>query len=344
MRIKKASILALAIILYLPSSAFAQNFWAKYKAAFLSKDGRVVDIYQNHSSHSESQGYGMLLAAAYDDREVFNKISLWTENNMNKRGDSLIPWLWGKRKNGAWGVIDLNNATDGDILIALALIKAHEKWNVPGYLKRAKMILKDVRTLLAVKWNGHTLLLTSYYGNAFEKGIILNPSYFLFTAYRKFAEYDDRAFWDSVYDGSMYVLEKSAFGSYGMPPEWVKLSGSDVGIFSKKSSLFSYNAVRTLLNLALIEPKKLPKGVEKILKVYDTLNYIPAWIDLERNAMSLDSASAGFYAVFGLVAKKLGKKDLSERLFGEAQKKLAYDEKSYYSYSLFLLATNENAL
>jgi len=344
MRIKKALILALGIILYLPSSASAQDLWEQYKAAFISEGGRVIDIYQNHSSHSESQGYGMLLAVAYDDKETFDKISLWTKKNMNKRGDSLIPWLWGKRKNGEWGVIDLNNATDGDILIALALIKAHEKWNMPDSLERAKMILKDMRTLLPVKWNDHTLLLASYYGDAFEDGIILNPSYFIFTAYRKFAEYDDRAFWDNVYDGSMYVLEKSAFGSYGMPPEWVKLSGSDVGLFSKKSALFSYNAVRTLLNLALIEPKKLPKGVEKILKVYDKLNYIPAWIDLERNAMSLDSASAGFYAVFGMVAKKLGKKDLSERLFKEAEKKLSYDNKSYYSYSLFLLAMNENAL
>lgn len=45
--------------------------WDTFKARFLDPSGRVVDPQNGGISHSEGQGYGMLLALRADDREAF---------------------------------------------------------------------------------------------------------------------------------------------------------------------------------------------------------------------------------------------------------------------------------
>ena len=44
--------------------------WHDYKERFLLQDGRIIDTYQHNRSHSEGQGYGMLLAIANRDRQA----------------------------------------------------------------------------------------------------------------------------------------------------------------------------------------------------------------------------------------------------------------------------------
>lgn len=51
-------------------------FWQSYKARFVTAQGRVVDTGNGNISHSEGQGYGMLLAVAANDRETFNDLGL----------------------------------------------------------------------------------------------------------------------------------------------------------------------------------------------------------------------------------------------------------------------------
>ena len=53
---------------------FAQpGTWEHYKKTFISNDGRVIDYYQEQCSHSEGQGYGMLLAVRHNDKETFSQ-------------------------------------------------------------------------------------------------------------------------------------------------------------------------------------------------------------------------------------------------------------------------------
>ncbi len=42
----------------------AQRAWSEFRTRFLTADGRVVDTGNQGVSHSEGQGYGLLLAAA----------------------------------------------------------------------------------------------------------------------------------------------------------------------------------------------------------------------------------------------------------------------------------------
>ena len=98
-----------------PSSPLAAP-WAAWKAAYLDDSGRVVDQLQQGASHSESQGYGLLLAAIFGDDPVFDQIYRWTETNLAVRSDALLAWRW--LPEGAGRVPDRNNASDGDLFYA----------------------------------------------------------------------------------------------------------------------------------------------------------------------------------------------------------------------------------
>lgn len=153
------------------SGADDKELWEKYKSTFIQADGRIVDFYQGQISHSEGQGYGMLLSVLYNDRAAFDKLFKWTKNNLMVRKDGLSVWSWGKRANDKWDVIDYNNATDGDVLIAFALIKAAEKWKDNAYKSAGLKIVEAIRVNLAVKWQGMNVLLPGYYG--FTKTMLL---------------------------------------------------------------------------------------------------------------------------------------------------------------------------
>ena len=103
------------------------QLWMNYRSRFVSDNGRVVDTANNMISHSEGQGYGMLLAVAARDRAGFERIWNWTRANLMVRDDQLIAWRW--EPNARPAVADMNNATDGDILVAWALAEAAEQWS-----------------------------------------------------------------------------------------------------------------------------------------------------------------------------------------------------------------------
>lgn len=315
--------------------------WEQYKSGLISKDGRVVDPSCEKCSHSEGQGYGMLLSVAYNDKTTFDKLWYWTKNNLRVRSDRLSAWQWGKRANGRWEVIDHNNATDGDLLIAYALLRASKKWSDGSYKNEGLKIVEDIRKYLAVTWQGHTFLLPGYYGFAKENGIVLNPSYQIYPAFSYFAQVDDRSFWEKVYKDSLFLVSQSSFGKQSLPADWVILTDK-VSIYTEKKPYFGYEAIRTLLYLASEKKPQLPQGVEAIFDVYKKLGYIPLWVDVEKESISLKSAPAGFYAVYALAAQKKGDEALSKRLFKEARERVVAESNDYYSFSLFMLASSED--
>lgn len=334
---------AIAVVFFC-STAYGQEdpLWEQYKSVFISRDGRIIDYSQDQTSHSEGQGYGMLLAIANDDKAMFEKIWLWTKINMGGRADNLFAWHWGKRPNGQWGIFDYNSATDGDILIAYGLLRAAEKWSENSYRNEGIRIIESLRKNLSVSRHGHTVLLPSYYGFAKDDSFVLNPSYIIFPAFRYFAKADDKTFWEKIYKDGASIVGMSCFGSWCLPSDWITLTDSNVSIYKEKKPYFGYEAIRILLNLSGENDLQLPKGLKRILDIYTKLGYIPQWIDLERNSVSLTAASAGFYAVYALAARKNGDNGLSQKLFKEATEKLIYEKNNYFSFSLYLLATSKN--
>jgi endoglucanase len=319
-------------------NAQAERLWEQYKSTFIQNDGRIIDTRQAQMSHSEGQGYGMLSSVLHDDRTTFHKIWQWTQNNLQSRKDHLFAWAWGKRQNDHWGVIDYNNATDGDLLIAYALLKASAKWNDTSYKTEGLKIIDGIRTFLSIRWDNRLFLLPAYYGFKKVDGVVLNPSYVILSAYRSFAEIDDKTFWNKVYEDGLFLIEKSSFGKLKLPSDWVVLRKTGISIHEERAPHFGYESIRTILYLAWEKNPKFPEGINAILKIYKQLGYIPLYVDLSKDTISLEEAPAGFYAVYARAAEKSGDTALSEQLFEEALKKVTVERDDYYSMSLFLLA------
>lgn len=344
MTVKRFSLIIFFVVLFVSGSAYSgeEPYWEQYKTHFISEDGRIIDYYQNSASHSEGQGYGMLLAVMHDDRALFDKIWQWTDNNLRVRQDGLLGWLWGKRTNGKWEIIDYNNATDGDILVAYALLEAGEKWEVKEYGDEALKIIKAIREEIAFNWQGKQLLLPAYYGFTQGDEFIVNPSYFILPAFRAFAKVDQKSFWDNVHKGSSAVLSEAEFSTLRLPADWIKLGQSGTSVYSERSENFGYEAIRVPLYISMEEKPKFPQGMREILNTYNAVGYIPLWVNLIDNSFSLKTAPAGFYAVFARAAVTMGEDALSEKLLEEAKHKLAEEKDDYYSFTLYLLATGTN--
>src|SRR5690348_5637890 len=88
------------------------DLWASYKSHFISADGRVVDTGNGRISHSEGQGYGMLLAESNGDQATFSQIWNWTVQHLNRSEDHLFSWRWRPLFKAGF-VDDHNNASDG---------------------------------------------------------------------------------------------------------------------------------------------------------------------------------------------------------------------------------------
>lgn len=336
-------LLGLALLLAW-GTAYAQpaKDWEAYKKRFVSPDGRVVDFLQGQISHSEGQGYGLLLAILQDDPKAFSLLWSWARDNLRMRkGDSLHAWKWGQRPNGQWAVLDYNNATDGDILIAWALLKGAGKWNNGVYRGQAREIVKAVRENLVVQRRGKLLVLPGYYGFVLKEGEVLNPSYLIFPAFREFAGVEEAQFWKKVCEDSLEVLKKSAFGRLGLPADWILVKESGTSIYQERSRFFGYEAVRILLYLAWDGSLKALPGAKALLDMYKKLGYVPLNVDLVMNNISLEEGPGGYYAVYGRMARDLGEGELSRSLLQRAAKKVQAEKDDYYSHTLYLLAQGE---
>ncbi|GJD50155.1 Minor endoglucanase Y [Methylobacterium crusticola] len=226
--------------------------WRAYRARFVSEAGRVVDSANGGISHSEGQGYGMLLAVAAGDRGTFERIWGWTRANLMVRGDALLAWRWEPDKRPA--VADLNDASDGDVLVAWALVEAAEAWGDPGYRIAARRIAVDIgRRLVLFKTGKPPLLLPGLAGFSAEEradGPVVNLSYWVFPAFPRLALAAPEFDWARLTRSGLDLVLSARFGPARLPTEWISLKGDEPRPADGFPAQFSYNAIRIPLYLA----------------------------------------------------------------------------------------------
>lgn len=316
----------------------ADPAWEHFKSRFVTGDGRVLDVYQGNISHSEGQAYAMLLAEHFQDHRLFDQLWTWTRNNLQVRHDALLAWNWGKRVNGEWIVIDYNNATDGDVLLAYALIRASERWSNASYAAEARKIVQAIRQHLGVRFGNHLLLLPGYTGFVGPAGFSFNPSYFVPTAYRKFAMFDDQTFWRQAEQGAQFMLQQACSNSSQLPPDW--LAGKDGNLTNdeRKGRHFGYEAVRVFLYASWGKNTQLHCSATRLLETFRDQRKLPARIDVKTGEFDSREAPGGFYAVLASTAAASGLPDQADDLRRKAAAKLATEPDDYYSHALFLLS------
>jgi endoglucanase len=225
------------------------NEWQAYRDAFVEPSGRVVDDANGGISHSEGQGYGMLLAYLAGSPADFETIWTFTRNELQLRDDGLIAWKWDP--GATPHVSDVNNASDGDILVAYALGLAAVAWSRPDAAAAATELAEAVARTVLVEKEGRLLLLPGVDGfdeEARDDAPVVNPSYWIFEAMPMMAALYPAADWARLGDDGVGLVEEMRFGDRQLPAEWISLA-TRARFADAMPERFGYNNLRIPLYL-----------------------------------------------------------------------------------------------
>lgn len=224
----------------------ATSDWAEFKSRFLAPDGRIIDTGNGNVSHSEGQSYGMLLAEAAGDRDAFDRIWSWTSDTLGRRDVRLFSWRFDPRV----GLTDINNATDGDLMIAWALHKAHRRWGAKPYRQASEQIRSAILKRLVVDFGGRTLLLPGLDGFVQPDNVTVNVSYFIFPALDEFAKLEPRSPWPNLRDECLRLAREGVFGRHDLPVDWLLVDKAGrLWTAPNREPNFGFDAIRIPLYL-----------------------------------------------------------------------------------------------
>jgi len=194
------------------------------------KDGAVV---------SEGIAYGMLLAANFDDRALFD--GLWQYYGDHVDANGLMNWATSLCESA--GDNGANAATDAELDAAMALVQAHARWPDGGYLAFAEDLAGRILSHETDVCDGELVLLPGdAWGGCNDTDTRINPSYFAPGYYRvfaaKFAAQAEQ--WNQLLEKS-HALYASYQAMFPLVPDW------DNHPYGDEASLdhYNYDACRT---------------------------------------------------------------------------------------------------
>lgn len=248
MRLRSLLGAALMMIAFSAQAAMPDGDWERYRQKFVTPEGRVVDDLNGGISHSESQGYGLLLACLADDSASFARIFNFTRTELLIRDDGLAAWRWDP--NASPHVTDINNASDGDLLIAQALACAGTRWSMPAYTNAARQLAKALAKVALLKRGSETWLMPGATGFG-EKdrpdGPVVNPSYWIFEAFPIMAQLSGDTSWTQAQATGLQLLDALA-KTRTLAPDWLSVKGQPRPADGFPPE-FGYNAIRIPLYL-----------------------------------------------------------------------------------------------
>jgi len=304
MAMLRTGMILLALVLGM-SQASAADGWSTFKTRFMTSEGRIQDTGNKNVSHTEGQGYAMLMAVYYNDRSSFDSLWGWTQKNLSNPNNGLFYWKYTPGDSDP--VSDRNNASDGDVLIAWALLKAGNKWNVPAYLQASDRLQKAIIDRNVITFAGRTIMLPGAQGFNKTSYVILNPSYFVFPAWRDFATRSHLKVWNALIDDGTQLLSEMRFGDSGLPMDWVAMNADgSMAPATAWPPRFSYDAIRVPLYLHWYDPASLQLvPFQRFWMNFQRLQ-TPAWIDVLSNDKAPYNMAGGLLAVRDLTLDDTG--------------------------------------
>ncbi|USH04932.1 endoglucanase [Grimontia kaedaensis] len=299
------------------------EMWRVFKTSYISSDGRVIDNGNKGISHSEGQGYGMLIAEYFNDEDSFQKLWAWTKANLQREKDGLFSWKWQPQKPH---IPDENNASDGDLIIAWALFRAHQRWPNSGYGSSAKKIATELRNTHIKKVADEYILMPGAYGFSFEQRTVTNLGYWVYPALNDFSRYSEK--WSALSDSGLEILNLNLRGKDLLVSDWVENRSGQWQPAQGFPSTFSYSSYR--IPLYLVWGNYSHRINQNYLRWLTKEN--TAWVDVLSDEEADYPPPAGAQAIAQLVAlsnyRNTKGKTITVKPTGE----------DYYSDSLVLLA------
>jgi endoglucanase len=290
-------------LLALPAQGASQCIWPaweNFKQHLISDDGRVIDASSPQQiTTSEGQSYGLFFALVANDGKSFDRLLTWTRNNLaaGDLGAHLPAWQWGRNKNGQWGVLDGNNASDADLWMAYSLLEAGRLWHRPDYLALGNHLLwrSAAQTLRKLPGLG-LMLLPGDVGFESSQGWRLNLSYLppqLLTRFSLIAPV-----WTEVAENSRRALIEGS--PKGFAPDWLMWQAGQVFFSDAKSAQGSYDAIRVYLWMGMLatdapERTVLLNHFKPMIEATARLGYVPEHVD-SGTGKSMGAGPVGFSA------------------------------------------------
>jgi endoglucanase len=296
--------------------------WAAFARQFLDGSGRIVDTGNNRVSHSEGQGYGMVMAYFAGDRDGFARMWEWTRTTL-LRPDGLLSWRYVPTATPP--VNDPNNATDGDILVAWALGLAGQAWGRADWSAQAAAIRAAILQRATVTLAGRRLLLPAEWGFTADGGATLNPAYFVWPALDSFHRIAPAEGWDRIITDGTWLLTGARFGTAQLPTDWVDMAADGTLRPARgRDPWFGFDAVRVPLYAQLGGRSGLARpAAEWWAGRRAAGQQIPAWVNVTNGATADYAASTGVQAVVALVAGGTAPADLSDDYYAAVLQVLA---------------------
>lgn len=310
----------------------AEN-WAAYRDKFMEENGRIVDDANGGISHSEGQGYGLLLALGAGDRASFERIWTFTRLELMIRDDGLSSWRWDPKARP--NVTDINNATDGDILIAYALVQAAEVWNESAYYDAARQITRAIADTSIGKVGQGRVFMPGAHGFSYydqPDGPVVNPSYWIFEAFPVLKPLAPDMPWEQLRRSGLDLIREARFSRQKLPAEWLSLRNSRRPQPAESFPVeFSYNAIRIplyVLRAGLEQDGLLGPLHEAWVKAGKG---VPATVDLKTGAPKQQLTDPGYRMLAATLACALDGTAIPAEL-------KAFKPTAYYPSTLHLLS------
>lgn len=315
------------VFAFFSSTVMAQDSgWSAYKSRFLMPDGRIIDTANKNVSHTEGQGFSMLLAVFNDDQETFDKLWQWANTTLYRKDIGLYSWRYDP--NSTPHVADTNNASDGDTLMAWALLLAGDKWNDSRYTKASEKLQAALIKYNVIDYAGYKVMLPGVKGFNQTSNVTVNPSYFIFPAWQAFYAHSHLKVWKDLDQSGTAMLSKMAFGEFRLPTDWVDMQADGtLKPASRWPTRFSYDAVRIPLYLGWAHPGSPQMAPFILWWQKSPRDATPAWIDVMTGTRAAYNMSPGLLAI----------RDFTMANAGAISPNLAPKD-DYYSSTLQLLS------
>ena len=258
---------------------------------------------------SESQGYGMVIAVeaaknGQADRADFERLYQYYLAH-RLEGSQLMSWRQ-TVKNGQATQADSNNATDGDLYIAYALIEAAKQWpdQAEAYQTQARAVLEDILKHNYSEANG-VLTVGNWANTESQFHNLMRTSDTLPEQFQAFYDLTQNEQWLTIKDNMLDKLDKiSSEHKTGLLPDFIWVEGDTVrvananDIESENDGSYSYNACRLPYNLARSKDAKSQKLLKKMMKFFDQQETIFAGYTLGGDALNQHQSASFIAPVF----------------------------------------------
>lgn len=189
---------------------------------------RIIRPENNADTVSEGIAYGMLLAVAHEDLDVFEKLWRYAASYLNNH--KLMAW----HISASGHILDAGSASDADQDMAFALISAAERWHNPRYRAMGLRMIQAIR-----HWDTNQELLKP--GDRWDDIPVINPSYFCPHYYTRFHHVTRDKWWARLSKSSLEWLNTLQHPDTGLWPDWHSMDETPSSAYPNN---FSYDAVR----------------------------------------------------------------------------------------------------